>query len=46
MKLQHLFPLALIILNVGAAIIYLLKSDIKMTVYYTAAAVLNITVIL
>lgn len=39
-----IFPCALIALDVGAAIVYLLNKDYKKAVYWLAAAVLNITV--
>lgn len=39
-----IFPCALIALDVGAAIVYLIGKDYKKAVYWLAAAVLNITV--
>jgi len=35
------FPIALIILDVGAAAVYLWEGDIRRTVYWIAAAVLT-----
>lgn len=39
-----LFPVALIVLDVGAAVVYAVAGDYKKAVYWIAAAVLNITV--
>ena len=44
MKSVYIFPLALIILDVLAGIVYLCHGDIKKFIYWMAAAVLNITV--
>ncbi len=44
MKPQHIFPLALIIADLGAAIVYGLAGDTRKVIYWIAAAVLNITV--
>lgn len=44
MKNQYIFPAVLIVLDVGAAIMYATAGDIRKTVYWIAAAVLNITV--
>lgn len=41
---QYIFPVVLIVLDVGAAIIYATEKDWRKTVYWLAAAVLNITV--
>jgi len=38
------FPLLLIILDVGAAMVYGVSKDLKMATYWIAAAVLNICV--
>ena len=46
MKTELMFPMALIVLNVGASVLYLIKGDIRMAVYFGAAAVLNITVVI
>lgn len=43
-KFEYIFPLLLILLDVGAAIIYALQKDYKKSVYWIAAAVLNVTV--
>lgn len=43
-KPEYIFPLLLILLDVGAAIIYALHKDYKKSVYWIAAAVLNVTV--
>ncbi len=44
MQSKYIFPVLLIILDVGAAVVYAVNKDYKMTVYWLAAAVLNITV--
>jgi hypothetical protein len=44
MKITHIFPLLLIALDLGAAVVYGINKDFKMTVYWIAAAVLNIAV--
>lgn len=44
MKSQHIFPLILIALDVGAAIVYGFSGDWRKLVYWIAAAVLNVTV--
>lgn len=41
---KYIFPVLLIVLDVGAAIVYALNKEYKMAVYWIAAAVLNITV--
>lgn len=43
-KPEYIFPLLLILLDVGAAVIYTMQKDYKKAVYWIAAAVLNITV--
>lgn len=43
-KPEYIFPLLLILLDVGAASIYAVQKDYKKAVYWLAAAVLNITV--
>lgn len=43
-KPEYIFPLLLILLDVGAAIIYALQKDYKKAVYWIAAAVLNLAV--
>ena len=44
MRSEYIFPLLLIFLGVGGAIIYALQKDYKKSVYWIAAAVLNVTV--
>ena len=44
MKVQHIFPLLLIALDVGAAIVYGVNGDARKVIYWLAAVVLNITV--
>jgi hypothetical protein len=41
---KYIFPVVLIILDVCAAGVYLFGGDIKKTIYWIAAAVLNICV--
>ena len=41
---KYIFPVALIVLDFGAAIVYAAQKDIRMVTYWFAAAVLNITV--
>ena len=43
-KPEYIFPLLLILLDVGEAVIYAVQKDYKKAVYWLAAAVLNITV--
>lgn len=43
-KPEYIFPLLLILLDMGAAIVYTIQKDYKKAVYWLAAAVLNITV--
>lgn len=43
-KSEYIFPLLLILLDVGAAVIYAVQKDYKKAVYWIAAAVLNVTV--
>ena len=40
----YIFPLILIVLQIGAGVVYATQHNIKMAVYWLAAAVLNITV--
>ena len=44
MKSTYIFPIILIVLDIGAAIVYACNKQWKMTVYWTAAAVLNAAV--
>lgn len=41
MKTQYIFPITLILLDVGAAVAYAVNKDFKMFVYWIAAAILN-----
>lgn len=43
-KPEYFFPLLLILLDVGAAVIYAVQKDYKKAVCWLAAAVLNVTV--
>ena len=43
-KYKYIFPVLLIALDIGAAVIYAACGDMKKAVYWIAAAVLNITV--
>ena len=44
MKSTYWFPLALIIFDALAGVVYLCHGDVKKFIYWMAAAVLNITV--
>ena len=44
MKQTMFFPLVLIVMQVGAAVMYLVNRDYKKAVYWFAAAVLNAAV--
>lgn len=44
MSKEKIFPLLLIILDIGAAVVYGYTGDIRKTIYWIAAAVLSITV--
>ena len=41
---KYIFPCTLIVLDLGAALVYGLHTDFKMMTYWIAAAVLNICV--
>lgn len=41
MKAQYIFPTALIVLNIGAAVLCAVNRDYKKSIYWIAAAVLN-----
>ncbi len=41
---KYIFPVALIILDLGAAAMYGINGDVRKVIYWLAAAVLNITV--
>lgn len=43
-KPEYIFPLLLILLDLGAAVIYAIQKDYKKAIYWIAAAVLNVTV--
>lgn len=38
---KYIFPVALIALDLGAALVYAISKDFKMSFYWIAAAVLN-----
>ena len=42
--MKHLFPCLLILLDIGAAVVYGCQGDIRRAVYWIAAAVLTVTV--
>ena len=42
--IKYIFPIALIVLDFGAAVVYAAYHDWRMATYWFAAAVLNITV--
>lgn len=44
MNTKYIFPLLLIVLDIGAAIVYAINKEFKMATYWVAAAVLNICV--
>ena len=44
MKPTYFFPIAMIVLNIGAAIVYIVNKGYKKAVYWIAAAVLNAAV--
>lgn len=44
MKTEFIFPTLLIVLDVGAAIVYGVNGDWKKVIYWVAAAVLNAAV--
>ena len=41
---KYILPITLIIIDVGAALVYALNKDFKMAIYWLAAAVLNVCV--
>lgn len=44
LKPEYIFPLALIALDLAAALVYAVQRDWRKTIYWIAAAVLNVTV--
>lgn len=44
MKIEHLFPIVLIALDIGAAFVYLSAGNLRLTIYWTAAAVLTASI--
>ena len=44
MKSTYIFPIAMIALDIGAAIVYIVNKEYKKSVYWIAAAVLNAAV--
>lgn len=44
MQASKVLPTAMIVLSVGAALVYLSQGDIRRTVYWTAAAALTASV--
>lgn len=44
MKPTYFFPIAMIALDIGAAIVYIVNKEYKKSVYWIAAAVLNAAV--
>ena len=43
---KYIFPIILIILDIGAAVGYAVHKDMRMAVYWLAAAVLNVCVVI
>ncbi len=41
---KYIFPVILITLDIGAALMYAFNKDFKMAIYWVAAAVLNVCV--
>lgn len=41
---KYIFPLILILLDIGAGIVYGCQGDVKKLIYWLAAAILNISV--
>lgn len=44
MKTQYIFPVLLMLLDVGAAVMYGIQGDVRKVIYWVAAAVLNAAV--
>jgi hypothetical protein len=43
-NMEKIFPTVIILLSLGAAIVYALKGDVRHATYWFAATVLNISV--
>lgn len=43
-KPEQILPLVLILIDLGAALVYAFQKDFKKAIYWIAAAVLNVTV--
>lgn len=43
---KYIFPIILIVLQLGAAVVYAVHKDVRMAVYWFAAAVLNVCVVI
>lgn len=41
---KYIFPGAIIVLNIGAAVVYSINGDVRKTIYFIAAAILNASV--
>lgn len=41
---QQIFPLCIIALNIGAAVVHAVSGDIKKSIYFILAAAINATV--
>jgi len=41
---KYIFPVAIIILNIGAVVVYAISCDVRKVIYFIAAAVLNAAV--
>ena len=44
MKTQYIFPVLLMLLDIGAAVMYGIQGDVRKVIYWVAAAVLNAAV--
>jgi len=44
MTRAHVFPALLVVLDVGAAVVYALEADARRAIYWLAAAVLTVVV--
>lgn len=43
---KYIFPIILIVLQLGAAMVYMYHTDTRMAVYWIAAAVLNVCIVM